>query len=355
MKKKYKKVFITILIISLLIIFSFTLKNYEGIIKSIHNYKIKQAINSGDFIKAEKFYKRNNSFAQDKISKQFVMNDFIKFYTTQKLYNHAINLYLEKINSGIYCPTSNCGLFTKIESDKAATYNEISFLYFKTGNFRKAEEYIDKAINSLNKLPEKNMDIKNLSASYNLLAYIEINKGNFLKAKEYLNKTATMLLINDDTVKQEKEILLINYYKTLISYYKAKNNYKEAKIYAEKLFSLTPATDLAPDLSSELYTQGEYLIDFNKILGDIYYETKEYTVAQRHYKISYNLSNELNGQYHPDTICSKCYLTKIYKNNNREELSKRYINEIKNEVKGYKLLKDINNDNFEKELSNFCN
>jgi len=348
---------IILVILSIFMFYNF-LKYQKFYLGKIYDIRIKQAEKSGDYIKAENFYKKKIFLTDDFFSKERALNELIRFYIDQKLYNEALKLYLEeKLKTPPYLsfPIYECKSFIQ-EINLVTMYNEIAYLYIKTNNIEKAETYANKANHILRTIDKKYDYItgKKLIETYKNFVYIELKQNNYTEAKKYLDEIKK-ILTSHHIVKKEGQSAFFDYYDALYCYYMYKKDYSSAKSYVEKLFFSTSSTNLPLEIVSEINSQSRYLIYFNKNLGEIYYKTKEYVDAQRHYEIAYNLSNELNGKYQSDTICAKYQLFKIYKKQNRQEISKRYIDEIKNETRGNKILKDINNDNFEKELDNFCN
>lgn len=355
--KNFKKILISTSVILIVIVFGYFYRYSEYYINKIYDYKIEEAKKVGNYIKAEEFYKKKVTFTDDYFSKEIALNNLILFYIDQKLYESALEVYLkEKMQMPAYLisPVYGCKNFTE-ELNLIDIYCEIAFLYLQIDDNKKAEEYANKAIGILKNL-DKGCDSsvgKKIVHNYKIFAYIEIKKNNLSSAKKYLDKIKE-ILISYNVVKKEGQSAYSDYYEVLYYYYINKKEYNEAKLCIEKLFSLSSATYLPLDFVSELNSQVNYLIHFNKDMGEIYCKQKEYIDAQRHYEISYNLSNELNGKYHPDTICSKYRLIEVFEKQNKQEIAKRYADEIKNETKGFRLLKNMNDNNFEEKLNSFC-
>ena len=275
MNKNCFKVLLFMSSIILLILLWIFFKNFNNYIKIIYNFGMRQAEKHGNYIEAEKFYKKKIYYSNNDIIKDNEINALIEFYIKQRQYDNALNLYLEKLNNATYFNSVyHYSLFEEKKLKLAYTYNEIAFLYIKTGNLKKAKEYVEKAFDSLGEAKNKKTTKKVLCLSYRQLANIEIIKGNYSKAKEYI-ETIRHIINSSEYIKNTGESALAEYYDIMFNYYFAKEDYNNAQIYAKKLFFTVPATILPVELASELFNQGEYLADFNERLGKTYFRQKK--------------------------------------------------------------------------------
>lgn len=347
-----KKLIVTISIIVLILIgyyFRYTPFFY---IQKFYDYRINKCIKTGKFLDAEKLYGKKLHFCLSTYDKEMTIKSFIRFCVNQRIYLKAEELYLLKLNSNMFHSvygSSNIGL----ELNKANIYNEMSGLYINMNNFKKADELSNKALQEIknSKTTDKSILGEKLNITYKNLGYINLKSGNLTKAKKYfdmIKKTS----IEYGMYQQNGEEALFDYYAALMLYYFKIKDYNNAEGYAKKLYISTPKTVLPED--TEWLLQSRYLIFINQNLGKIYYAQRRYKDSERAFSISYKISNELNGEYSPDTVCNAYYLDTTYKAQNRNRLHQQFIKKTKQNIKNFKTMQNTNPENFEKDMDRFC-
>lgn len=342
-----------IVIIVLIIILIFLGYHYRYTpffyIQKFYEYRISKSIKAGKFIKAEQLYKNKLFFCITVFSKELTINEMIRFYINQRMYTKAEELYSIKLNNNMFHPIYGCSNGAN-KLDLGDLYNSIAILYLNMGEYNKAEKYVNKSLDIFKNWKEQSNILDKFVKSYETLSLIHTATQDYQKAKEYSKKIKYYAQQAD-----KGEELFFSYYNAEIHYYNAIKDYNNAEIYTKKMYSAIPSTLLPLPFQSQVNNQNNYIIYINSNLGKFYYLQNKYTDAERIFSIAYKISNELYGEFHPDTFCNGFYLSYTYKKENKNELYKYYLKKTKQNAKNYKVLNNAIGKNFETNIKDFCN
>ena len=316
--------------------------------QNFYQYRINRSIQKGNFTETERLYKQKLILPSDDLAKADTVQNLLKFCIQQRMYTDAEILFKKQIKSKKYYPLNNYGNGNR-KLDLADTYNSMAFLYLNLKQYKNASEYANKALNIATNYKGKSHIFEKYIKSYEILCLESLAKQDYKKAQKYLQQIKYYAYRTDNG-----EEPFFNYYNTNMQYYKSTGEYDKAEAYAKRMYAAIPNTILPFPFQSQITKQNNYIIFINNNLGEIYYLQGKYKDAIRMFSIAYKISNEMNGQFHVDTICSNYHLLKTYKQLKLDELYANHLKTIKQSIRGYKILENTHDYNFEINMENFC-
>lgn len=319
------------------------------LIRKFYDYKINKNIKTGEYIKAENLYKKKLFFSTDIFSKSNTVQELLKFYLKQRLYSDAEKIFINQVETNTYFPLYNCGNGNR-ELDLADTYNAMAIMYLNTGKHQKALEYTNMALQIFDIHKKESKIAEKFIKSYEILGLIYLSTDNSKKVKYCIEK-----IKHYADAMNNNEIAFYAYYNLYMLYCKHIKDYKNAEIFAKKMYTIIPNTVLPYPAQSQMVLQINHILYINKNLADIYFAQRNYADAKRMYENIYKLDSEVNGEYAPNTVCDSYYLLTLYKKIGNNELYERYLTQIKNKIKNIFVLRRVDNNNFESTMDKFCN
>lgn len=345
-KEKIIILFIVLLIVSL-IIFVYG----KFILNNLLNFIISNNLQNGNFTKVEFLLKREMTF-NNLFHKQKTMNKLIRFYNDQRSYNKSEVLYLKKINSDKILPDNDIFNYEK-DLDVVDAFYSLAYLYLNKNEPQKANQYVFKALTIISKLEKKDKLIigKKLSKGYEILALSSLIQNDAKNTETYFSKSIAIL--KDYGVEKKKgSSAFFSIYSHLFDYHLRKNDIEKAKLYAQKMYTSIPQSELP--VTSETVFQARYLGIVNEKMGLLYTKQKKYSDAERLLRNAYNINFEIYGKFSPEVLCDNFYLSNLYKVMGNEHMYKESTNKILFISKRYNVLKDLNLENLNYKMEGFC-
>ena len=207
----------------------------------------------------------------------------------------------------------------EILSDKhpslATSYNNISMIYQAMGELKKALEFQEKALN----LREEILGDKhpNLATSYNNISMIYQDMGDLKKALEYQEKALNLT----KEILGDKHPALATSYNNISMIYKAMGDLKKALEFQKKALNLIE--EILDDKHPSLATS------YNNI-SLIYQNMGELKKALEYQEKDLNLTKEILGDKHPALAISYANIAQIYLADLNIDSAKKYIDKSVN-------------------------
>jgi tetratricopeptide (TPR) repeat protein len=223
--------------------------------------------------------------------------------TTAMSYNNIGNVYddlgdydkaLEYHNKALEIRKSVLG---ENHPDTASSYDNIGIVYRNLGDYDKALEYHFKALEIYKDiLGEKHRDT---AMSYNNIGAVYYNLGDYDKALEYYNKALEI----------QKDVLGENHPDTASSYNNIGIVYDDLEDYDEALKFYNKALEIKKDVLGENhpYTASSY----NNI-GAVYYNLGDYDKALEYFNKALEIYKDVLGENNPDTASSYNNIGVVY-------------------------------------------
>ena len=193
--------------------------------------------------------------------------------------------------------------------DVAASYNNLGMVYDDTGEFAKAKDYYERALEIRKKqLGPNHVDV---AASYNNLGMVYRNTGEFAKAKDY----------HERALEIRKEQLGPNHVDVAASYnnlgtvYDDTGEFAKAKDYYERALEIRKE-QLGPN-------HVDVAASYNN-LGTVYDDTGEFAKAKDYHERALEIQKEQLGPNHVDVATSYNNLGIVYRNTGEFAKAKDY-------------------------------
>ena len=215
--------------------------------------------------------------------------------------------------------------------DTAASYNNIGVVYYSLGDYNKALEYHYKALNIQKKILGGNH--KDIGISYNNIGNNYSYLGDYDKALEFLNKALNI----------QKKILGDKHKNTAISYnnigfiYSNLGNYNKALEYYSKALNIKKQIlgEKDPDTATS----------YNNV-GNIYLYLGEYDKALEFLNKALSIKKQILGENHPSIAITYSNIANVYNDLGYYNKSMKYYNKsIKYQNKALNIKKQILGEN----------
>lgn len=323
-KYKLKKVFWGIVLF--LIVFCF-ITNF-----SFLNLTIAKCLDSMALFKQEEIVLKFNVYTQDLFTRR-EQNSFprsskaikalIRFYNNQNEYEKLIVLYEYYLNRDEYSKLTR-SVYYYPEIDKAGVYSDLANIYFMAQQYENAIKYYKKAIELKGSVKAlKSGSFEDLAEEYNGLVEVYLALGDIKQATLNLNKSFEIISKHSENVLQT----MFSTYCVASKYYLKLGDYKNAEIYATKLFLNIPSDTLP--IKSYMRHQIFYLIIANSQMGDVKFAQKQYKESEKYYKKVRFLTEEYYGKDSQKYVCASLqYLNVLSKIRHDDVMLNRIENEI---------------------------
>lgn len=349
--KKYLFLICTISVLALV----FLCKNINGYLLKFYSYKINKYTEEADFLKAETFLQKKLKLAQkDKYFYETTRNDLIRFYFKQRLYTEAKKLLIQQMSIGIYSTVYGTSLFADKELAIGDAYSSLALLSFYEKQYDSAKKYENIALDNYKQRSGYKEPLFEIITSYRILCLSYLKENNYKKAAECLEKIKFYSKMNSIEQKNGEEAFF-TYYNVAADYYIAIKDYKNARLYANKMYTAIPLAVLPEPVQTQTNIHNEFIPFINEKMGEIYYFEQRYEDAKRMYEMAYRIYKETKGEYSPNTACAAYHLSNMYKQNGNIELHKKYLYQVKDSIKHFRALKNTNDANFTTNMNSFCN
>ena len=211
-----------------------------------------------------------------------LLNDYSEFLKDYGLYKEAELVYLWLIS---LCEK----LYGKEHADTAQSYNNIGVIYYNQGNYAKALEYHEKALDIRERVLGPNHP--DTAQSYNNIGLVYYNQGDYAKALEYYGKALDIyerVLGTDhpDTAAAYCNIALV---------YHGQGDYTKALEYHRKALDISERV-LGPNHPD---TARSYIN-----IGVVYKRQGDYAKALEYYGKALDIWERVLGPDHPYTAAS---------------------------------------------------
>ena len=182
--------------------------------------------------------------------------------------------------------------YARTDSLKASSYNDIGCIYDERGDYAKALDYYEKALQiRLQIYGEKHLDV---AMSYNNIGGICDSRGNYALALKYYEKALHIKL--QFYGKRHPDIATS--YLSIGGIYADQGNYVQALVYYEKALQMW--------LSFYGERHPDVVLFYNNI-GNVHSRQGEYSQALEYYERAIQICSQVYGERHPD-------VAKIYNN-----------------------------------------
>ena len=243
------------------------------------------------------------------------------------------NLIIELVNTDQYMPSDMvytkvrerivvtetiCGLLTKDNSQEISTlmlYNNIARVYHDQGNYAKAHQYYEKALEIGEKVLGLNHQI--IAIIYNGIGGVYHDQGNYEEAQKYFGKALEI----QESVLGEKHLSTAKTYNNMANAYRKKGNYEEAYKYFEKALEI---------YKQILGMNHSFTARACSNIGLVYSEQGNNEEALKHYRNALKASESVLGERHPFTAIVYNNIAEVYREQgNYEDALKFYRNALK--------------------------
>lgn len=200
-------------------------------------------------------------------------------------------------------------LYGKISKEASASYNDIGIVYKEIGDYKKALNYLSKALNT--KEIVFGTGHADTAVTYNDIGLVYKYDGNYRKALKYYRRALTIRKRIPTNYIDISESL-----NNIGALYIGQKKYDKALKYLRKAFAIRKKVFDAKD--------SRISVSYNNI-GMVYFKKHNYEKALKYYHATLKIREEILGKEHPLTATSYNNIGEVYREQGDYDNALKYL------------------------------